>query len=93
VLASLLREGNSPFNGSVYARLFDSKNREVAFHRQTTAVYFNIVQKIEFDLPEQGLPAGDYMLELTYQTRRSDIAATDLVQADPVQYRIKVVID
>jgi hypothetical protein len=93
VLASLLREGNSPFNGSVYARLFDSENREVAFHRQTTAVYFNIVQKIEFDLPEQGLPAGDYMLELTYQTRRSDIAATDLVQADPVQYRIKVVID
>jgi len=93
VLVSLAREGNSPFNGSVYARLSDSKQRELAFVRQTLVVYFDILQKIEFDLPRQGLPPGDYILELSYQTRRSDISSADLIQADPLHQKINLVIE
>jgi len=93
VLVSLARKGNSPFNGSVNAGLFDSKHNEVACHQQTTVVYFNRVQKIELDLPGGGLEAGDYILELNYQTSRKDIPAYDLVQSDPVKFKIHVVVD
>jgi hypothetical protein len=93
VLASLVRKGNSPFNGSVNARLFDSNHNEVACHQQTTVVYFKRVQKIELDLPDGDLDAGDYILELTYRTSRKDIPAYDLVQSDPVKYKIHVAVD
>ena len=93
ILACLSKEGNSPFNGSVEARLRNSDNREVAFYRQTTVVYFDLVQKIELELPGGTLPNGNYELELVYQTKRQDIASADLVQADPVCHNVGVIIE
>lgn len=93
ILACLSKEGNSPFNGSVEARLRNSDNREVAFYRQTTVVYFDLVQKIELELPEGTLSNGNYELELVYQTKRQDIASADLVQADPVCHNVGVIIE
>lgn len=93
VLVSLARGGNSPFNGSVEARLFDSRLREAASVRQTAVVYFDRVQRIELDLSRAAIPAGDYILELLYQTKRSDIPASDLVQAEPLNYKVNVLIE
>ena len=93
VLVSLARKGNSPFNGSVNARLIDSKHNEVACHQQTTVVYFKRIQKIEMDLPDGGLDGGDYYLELTYRTSRKDIPSYDLVQSDPVKIKIHMAVD
>jgi hypothetical protein len=89
-VSRLTPTGNAPFNGSVTARLVDSSGKEVASQQQTVVAYFEVMRSIELSLPEEALPRGKYTLEFTYETKRSDISPTDLVQSLPVKQSVAV---
>jgi len=75
----LLRSGNAPFLGSMYARLKDKNGRVLAETQSTTTVYFDEIRRIDLDLV--GVETGSYELELSFETKRNDMMASDLVQA------------
>jgi hypothetical protein len=75
--------GNSPYLGSVTAVLKNKTGQVLAEQQQTVALYFSGKRSVELKLPEN-LPSGEYDVVLTYETRRSDIPSTDLVQSPTV---------
>jgi hypothetical protein len=87
-LASLKPSGNAPFNGSVTARLSDSRGKEIIVHKQTLVAYSDVLRRVEIDLPAAGLLPGNYTLTLTYETVRADIPPSDLVQSLPVMQSV-----
>jgi len=81
--------GNSPYLGSVYAILKDRSNKTVAEQQQTVALYFSGKRAIDITLPD-GLPKGEYNLELRYETKRADIPSSDLVQSTPISKSVAI---
>jgi hypothetical protein len=76
------RVGTAPFLGSIAGKILDSNGKVVSELESTTTVYFKTIRRAEFDLPNA--KPGNYTLELTFKTKRSDMSKEDLVQADPV---------
>lgn len=74
----LLRTGNAPFLGSMFAKLRDNRGNIVAESQSTTTVYFGVIRPIQL-LVEQ-LPSGKYTLELSFESQRNDMRADHLVQ-------------
>jgi len=91
-VSKLKPAGNAPFNGSVTARLLNSAGKEVAVQQQTVVAYFEVLRRVELTLPPEGLTPGTYTLEFLYETKRSDISPSDLVQCAPVKQTVPVVI-
>ena len=89
-ISNLKPEGNSPFNGSVTARLIDNLGKETAVQQQSIVAYTEVFRRLELLLPEAGIPKGTYKLEFTYKTERADIASSDLVQGLPVTLSVPV---
>ncbi|ERM82289.1 hypothetical protein P872_18540 [Rhodonellum psychrophilum GCM71 = DSM 17998] len=89
VIPEFTTTGNSPFLGSVSASLKNAAQQTVAQQQQTVALYFSGKRKVEIALPEN-LPAGDYTVELQYETKRADIPSSDLVQATPITKTVAV---
>ena len=83
VIPEFTTTGNSPFLGSVSASLKNAAQQTVTEQQQTVALYFSGKRKVEINLPEN-LPAGEYTVELKYETKRADIPSSDLVQATSV---------
>lgn len=81
--------GNSPYLGSVTATLKNAANEILAEQEQTVALYFSGKRTVEMKLPEN-LAKGAYEIVLKYETRRSDIPSTDLVQAPAVSKTINL---
>jgi hypothetical protein len=92
-VSELRTEGNSPFNGSVNLCLSDNAGNVIARHSQTIVVYFDILKRIEMELPAGHLAPGSYDLEFVFRTERSDIPSSDLVQCDPVHFKMPLVIE
>lgn len=90
VIARLEKSGNAPWNGTVTASLRDEENGAVAEKRQTLLAYYNVLRRIEMELPGEKLPAGEYQLELVFETKRSDVSPDDLVQAAPLRHTVNV---
>ena len=88
LLPHLQRTGNSPFIGSMIARMFNAEGNLVKERQTTTTAYFEEIRRIELDT--EGLEPGTYRVELTFETRRGDISPTDLVQAPPVTEVVEV---
>jgi len=88
VLADVERTGTAPFIGSVKAELLSADNQRVAFYEATSAIYFRMKDKMDLDIAKA--TKGQYRLVLTYETKRSDVAAEDLVQAAPVTKEVAV---
>jgi hypothetical protein len=63
----------------MYARLKDKNGRVLAETQSTTTVYFDEIRRIDLDL--EGVETGSYELELSFETKRNDMMASDLVQA------------
>jgi len=82
LLTNVERTGNSPFIGSIKAELYDAGGNLVRQQETTTAIYFDAVRRIEMD--SNGLPAGKYQAKIFFETRRGDVAPTDLVQSEPL---------
>ncbi|MCF8294917.1 MAG: hypothetical protein K9I34_02540 [Bacteroidales bacterium] len=78
--------GNSPFLGTLYTRFLDDLGMEIAMQQQTFVAYFDVMRKVELELPE-GTKAGNYTLELTFETKRNDIPVSDLVKAETLVYK------
>jgi hypothetical protein len=83
-IARLKPTGNSPFNGMVTARLIDHNEKYIAVRQQAIVAYFEVLRRIEIELPPEGLAPGRYKLEFTYETYRDGISPSDLVQTAPV---------
>lgn len=92
VISDFARGGNAPYIGSVQAQLKDPQNQLVAEQRQTVALYFDSRHRVTLELPEDFV-LGDYTLELSYTTQRSDISSSNLVQASPVRKSMRVTIN
>lgn len=88
-IADFVATGNSPFLGSISATLRDASDKVVSQKEETVAMYFSGKKGIDVSVPE-GLAPGEYQLELQFETRRSDIPSSDLVQSAPVSKRIFV---
>ena len=82
VITDVERTGNTPYIGSLKAELFSPANERVALSEITMSIYFRLKNKIELDLSKAA--KGKHKLVLTFETKRSDIAVEDLLQAPPV---------
>src|SRR5690606_4570316 len=89
IVPDFVATGNSPFLGSVSATLKNSSNQTIAEQQQTVALYFSGKRALEIPLPDN-LPSGEYQVELRYETKRSDIPSTDLVQAPSITKTVTV---
>jgi methionine-rich copper-binding protein CopC len=84
--------GNSPFLGSVTATMKNSQNEVLATQQQTTALYFSGKRALELTL-QNPLSAGNYEIELLFETKRSDIPSSDLVQSPPISKKITLTVN
>jgi len=90
VLPHLEKLGNAPFLGQVTALLKDLSGNILAETQNTTTAYFDVIRRLELNIA--GVKPGNYRLELTFETRRNDMAAGDLVQAPPMMHTVDVVV-
>ena len=81
--------GNSPYLGSLQAVIRSSDGKEVGRQEQTLALYFEGIRTFEIPIPED-LDAGNYEVELIFQTKRSDISSSDLVSSEPIVKKLTV---
>jgi hypothetical protein len=88
VIADVERTGTAPFIGSMKAELYSSANEKVALSESTASIFFRMKNKIDLDLSKIG--NGPYRLVLTFETKRSDIAVEDLLQAPPMIKEVTV---
>lgn len=91
VLTDYTRSGNSPFLGTIKTSLIDSKGETVKEHRSGTSIYFDGAHKSELDLTD--LEKGNYTIQVKFETQRSDISTSELVQMDPVTKTISYTIN
>jgi hypothetical protein len=90
IIASLDRLGEAPFIGSMIANLLDAKGKVVANIQSSTTAYFKVLRRLDMNVAK--VAPGSYKLELTFETKRGDMAASDLVQAPPVKESVEVAI-
>jgi P pilus assembly chaperone PapD len=88
VVADVERTGNAAYIGSMKAELFSAANEKVALSEATASIYFRMKNKIDLDLSK--VAKGKYKLLLTFETKRSDVATEDLLQAQPVTKEVTV---
>ncbi len=88
IKTSLERLGEAPFIGSMIAKLIDSKGKIVATSTSSTTAYFKVLRRYELGIGK--VKSGAYKLELSFETKRNDMAATDLVQSQPVKEAIDI---
>lgn len=88
VIADVERTGTAPFIGTVKAELYSPANERVALSEATAAIYFRMKNKMELDISKA--EKGKYRLVLTFETKRSDVAKEDLLQAAPVTKEVTV---
>ena len=56
--------------------------------QSTTTVYFDEIRRMDLKLDD--VPPGIYTLELSFETRRGDMMASDLVQAQRIVHEVRV---
>lgn len=81
--------GNSPYLGKVKINLRGPDGTSLIDASQTVAMYFDGTRVSAFRLPEVPKP-GRYVLELKYETQRTDIAPEDLIQVAPYVYKTNI---
>lgn len=90
IMAHIERLGNAPYIGSMTANLLDAKGKVVATTKSSTTAYFNVLWRIDLGLAN--VSPGSYKLELSFETKRGDMAIGDLVQAPPVSESVDLMI-
>ncbi len=90
ILPKLQRTGNAPYLGSMFAKLKDVKGKVIAETESTTTVYFDETRRLDMKL--DNVAAGTYTLELSFETRRNDMQASDLTQAPRIVKEQTIVI-
>lgn len=90
IMAQLDRLGDAPFIGSMIANLMDAKGKVIATTKSSTTAYFNVLRRLELNIVK--VTPGAYKVEVTFETKRGDMASGDLVQAQPVKELVDVLI-
>ncbi len=84
----LQRTGNAPFLGTMAAQLRDDHSRIVAEAQNTTTAYFDVIRRMDIDIGN--VQPGNYTLELSFESRRNDMQASDLIQSPRVVHKTRV---
>lgn len=82
ILTYFNRTGNSPFLGTITAFLLDNNNEPVLQRSITTSYYFD--GTIKHIMDTSNIPTGEYTVRVQFETLRSDVSSSDLVQMEPV---------
>ena len=89
VWMGLTREGNAAFIGSVSFELVDGAGETVqTWGPSPMAVYYGVNRR--FALPLDGARGGTYDVKVLISTARTDIPASSLLPAPPIEHRIPV---
>jgi hypothetical protein len=88
VKAGLERMGAAPFIGTMTAKLIDSKGKVIAISQSPTTAYFKVFRRLDLSISK--IVPGPYKMELSFETKRSDMSASDLTQAPAVVESIDV---
>jgi hypothetical protein len=86
----LVRTGNAPYIGSMFAKLIDNQGKVIAESQSTTTAYFDVIRRLDIKLDK--VNPGTYTLELSFETRRNDMIAEDLVQSPRIVHKTSVII-
>lgn len=79
ILLEMDRTGNSPYMGSMHARLLNRSGTELASTFRPAYLYFKEWRGLDMDVST--VPPGEYTLEIRFETERRDMSPTDIVQA------------
>jgi hypothetical protein len=79
----LTRQGNAAYLGTTWIRLRDTAGRVVKEWETPTAVYYSLHRRFAF--PLDSVPAGAYTAQLEVTTARSDLPATNILRAAPIE--------
>lgn len=91
VSAQLARTGTAAFVGTVRLSVADAAGRPVAGMERPIAVYRTASPRWAVALPA-GLAPGRYAVMLALSTERADVAATQLLRAQPVQQSVELIV-
>ena len=87
IWAEIMPYGNAPFLGSLSVSLQAEDQKKSTIHQQSVAFYVEGSYRFAVPLQMDQLKPGHYEVECLFETRRSDISANDLIQADSVMIR------
>ena len=86
VFTKFNRTGNSPFLGSITTSLLNDQGEELRRDFSSTSMYFDTKIRSDFNIDD--LPVGTYTIRTLFETQRSDISNSDLVQMVPATSEI-----
>jgi P pilus assembly chaperone PapD len=81
VLTDFQRTGNSPFLGSIFVSIFDQAGSLIKEDFVSTSLYFDGTHRQRLDVSD--LPTGEYNIQVKFESRRTDIPRSDLIQIQP----------
>ncbi len=90
VLTHYNRTGNSPFLGTITTILKNANGNEVRRGVVSTSIYFDGIHRENFDLSE--LPSGNYSIEVSFESSRTDVSSSEIVQMQTVNETTSYVI-
>ncbi len=85
IFAKYLKKGNSPFLGTMAAKVYNAKGTLVKDEKIFVSIYFDGLRRLDFDSSE--LPKGEYNVDLSFSSGREDIPSGDVVPAETVTSR------
>ena len=85
VLVDYTKSGNAPYLGTMHAKIFNNSGKMVVDKKMFVSIYYDGLRLLKVDAAD--LPAGDYDVEVTATSGRSDIPGNDVVQAPPQTIR------
>lgn len=80
VIPEMMRTGNSPYLGMMYAKLYDSRGELIEERESPAYFYFKDWRKFTFSEPDAS--KGPFRLSFAFETKRQSMSARDLVQAE-----------
>lgn len=80
IYTKLVRTGNSPFFGNITVIVRTSEYDVLAEEEQSLSIYFDMVQKFQFDLTK--FPSGNYMVEIKIVSNEKEVFSES--KLDPV---------
>ena len=88
VIPEIERSGNSPYLGTMFATLYDNKDRLVQKHEMPAYFYYRDWRRLTFDQIDPS--EGPYRLDLEFKTVRQTISSQDIVQAEDQMFSFQV---
>ncbi|MBC8191020.1 MAG: hypothetical protein ISR87_03465 [Candidatus Marinimicrobia bacterium] len=85
VLVDYTKSGNAPYLGTMHAKIFNSSGTQVLEKKMFVSIYYDGLRLLKADATD--LPAGNYDVEVTATSGRSDIPGNDVVKAQPQTIR------